>query len=145
MEQIPDPESRLTLSEDKKDALGMPLSKIDWKISETERRTAKRMTQLVCEELDNLGLPAPKVTPWLDDHSAWMSNCVEKAHPTGTTRMSDNPKQGVVDRNCQVHEVQGLFVSGSSVFPTSGAANPTLMIVSSALRLANWLKSRYAA
>jgi choline dehydrogenase-like flavoprotein len=145
MEQIPDPESRVTLSEERQDALGMPLSKIDWKVSETERHTAQRMTQLVCEELQRLGLPAPKVSPWLENHSAWVANCVEKAHPTGTTRMSDNPKQGVVDRNCQVHDVEGLFVSGSSVFPTSGAANPTLMIVAGALRLANWLKPRYAA
>ncbi len=145
LEQIPDPESRVTLSQEKRDALGMPLSKIDWKISETERRTARRMTQLVCQEFARLGLPAPTLNPWLDDHCAWMSNCVEKAHPTGTTRMSDDPKHGVVDRNCQVHDVDGLFVSGSSVFPTSGAANPTLMIVAAALRLANWLKPRYAA
>ena len=122
----------------------MPLSKIDWKISETERQTGRRMTQLICQEFARLGLPAPTLSPWLDDHSAWMSNCVEKAHPTGATRMSDDPKRGVVDRNCQVHGVDGLFVSGSSVFPTSGAANPTLMIVAAALRLANWLKPRYA-
>ena len=145
LEQIPDPESRLTLSRDKKDALGMPISKINWKVSEAERHTARRMTQLICQELANLGLPAPKISPWLDDHAAWISNCVEKAHPTGTTRMSDDPKRGVVDRNCQVHDVAGLYVAGSSVFPTSGAANPTLMIVASALRLANWLKPRCAA
>lgn len=145
LEQIPDPQSRVTLSEDKRDALGMPLSKIDWKISETERHTARRMTQLICEEFKRVGLPVPKVNPWLDQHEDWRSNCVEKAHPTGTTRMSDDPKQGVVDRNCQVHGIDGLFVSGSSVFPTSGAANPTLMIVSSALRLADWLKTRYVA
>jgi choline dehydrogenase-like flavoprotein len=143
LEQIPDPESRVTLSKQKKDALGMPLSKIDWKVSETERQTARRMTQLVCQEFARLGLPAPTLNPWLDDPADWMSNCVEKAHPTGTTRMSDDPKRGVVDRNGQVHDVDGLFVSGSSVFPTSGAANPTLMIVASALRLANWLKPRY--
>jgi choline dehydrogenase-like flavoprotein len=59
--------------------------------------------------------------------------------------MSDDPKNGVVDRNCQVHGIDGLFVAGSSVFPTSGAANPTLMIVSTALRLADWLQARYVA
>jgi choline dehydrogenase-like flavoprotein len=143
LEQIPDPASRVTLSEDKTDALGMPLSKIDWKVSDTERRTARRMTELVCKEFQRLRLPAPELNPWLDKHSDWAANCVEKAHPTGTTRMSDDPKKGVVDRNCQVHGVNGLFVSGSSVFPTSGAANPTLMIVSTALRLADWLHAKY--
>jgi choline dehydrogenase-like flavoprotein len=145
LEQIPDPESRVTLSKDRKDALGIPLSRIDWKISETERRTAQRITQLICDEFRRVGLPTPALNPWLDNHSDWMANCVEKAHPTGTTRMSDDPKRGVVDRNCQVHGVENLFITGSSVFPTSGAANPTLMIVSTALRLADWLRTRYVA
>lgn len=121
----------------------MPLSKIDWKVSDAERQTARRMTQVLCEEFGRLGLPGPKLNPWLEEHSAWSANCVEKAHPSGSTRMSDNPKQGVVDRNCQVHGIDGLFISGSSVFPTSGAANPTLMIVANALRLADWLQARY--
>jgi choline dehydrogenase-like flavoprotein len=143
LEQVPDPQSRVTLSEEKTDALGIPLSKITWTISEAERRTARRMTQLICEEFARLGLPAPKLNPCLDEQAAWVASCVEKAHPTGTTRMSDDPKKGVVDRNCQVHGIDGLFVSGSSVFPTSGAANPTLMIVATALRLADLLKARY--
>ena len=54
--------------------------------------------------------------------------------------MSDSPKQGVVDRNCRVHGVEGLYIAGSSVFPTAGHANPTLMIVALAIRLADWLK-----
>jgi choline dehydrogenase-like flavoprotein len=145
LEQLPDHASRVTLSTGRKDALGMPLSKIDWKISETERHTARRMTELICEEFARAGLPVPRLNSWLEEDEGWRSNCVEKAHPTGTTRMSDNPAQGVVDRNCQVHGIEGLFVAGSSVLPTSGAVNPTLMIVSSALRLADWLKRRYVA
>ncbi len=39
VEQKPDADSRLTLS-DRKDALGVPLSRIDWKIGEMESRTA---------------------------------------------------------------------------------------------------------
>jgi choline dehydrogenase-like flavoprotein len=145
LEQLPDPESRVTLSEDKADALGMPLSKVDWKISDAERHTAQRMTQLICQEFERLDLPRPHLSPWLDNYTAWTNHAVEKAHPTGTTRMADNPQEGVVDRNCQVHGLDGLFVCGSSVFPTSGAANPTLMIVAMSLRLAACLKSRYAA
>jgi choline dehydrogenase-like flavoprotein len=38
--------------------------------------------------------------------------------------------------------VDGIFVAGSSVFPTTGHANPTLMIVALAIRLADWLKAR---
>ena len=63
------------------------------------------------------------------------------AHHIGTTRMSCEPSDGVVDRNCQVHGTGNLFVAGSSVFPTSGHANPTLTIVALALRLAEHLKA----
>ena len=54
--------------------------------------------------------------------------------------MHTDPRQGVVDANCQVHGVAGLYVAGSSVFPTSGHTNPTLTIVALALRLAGHLE-----
>jgi choline dehydrogenase-like flavoprotein len=145
LEQLPDPESRVTLSKDKRDALGMPLSSLHWKISDTERLTARRMVQLLVQEFKRLGLPIPQGIPALEEQTEWIANCTERAHPTGTTRMSSNPKEGVVDANCEVHGVRGLFVSGSSVFPTAGAANPTLMIVAIALRLADHLKVHLSA
>ena len=54
--------------------------------------------------------------------------------------MGHDPCESVVDENCQVHGVSGLFVAGSSVFPTAGHANPTLMIVALAARLADRLR-----
>ena len=139
LEQIPDPDSRIILAEGSVDALGMPLAKIHWKISQLERHTARRMREIICLELQRLRLPVPQPTPWLDDDN-WRAHFFERAHPAGSTRMSSDPKRGVVDLNCQVHGTSGLFLAGSSVFPTSGAANPTLMIVAMAMRLADWLK-----
>ena len=60
-------------------------------------------------------------------------------HHMGTTRMHDDPRRGVVDRDCRVHLVGNLFVAGSSVFPTGGFANPTLTLVALAARLAHAL------
>ena len=65
-------------------------------------------------------------------------------HHLGTTRMHVDPRHGVVDPSCRVHGVSGLHVTGGSVFPTSGAANPTLTIVALALRLADELKHELA-
>ena len=56
--------------------------------------------------------------------------------------MHPDPKGGVVDANCLVHGTQNLFVVGASLFPTAGFANPTLIIVALALRLAEHLQYR---
>ncbi|MBX9457842.1 MAG: GMC family oxidoreductase [Rhizobium sp.] len=61
------------------------------------------------------------------------------AHTLGTTRMSSDARKGVVNADCRVHGLPNLHVSGGSVFPTSGHANPTLMILAVATRLADHL------
>ena len=73
-----------------------------------------------------------------DEHRAFD----DSSHPMGTTRMSDNPSEGVVDANCRVHSIANLYVCSSSVFPRAGNANPTLTIVALAIRLAERLRSR---
>jgi choline dehydrogenase-like flavoprotein len=56
--------------------------------------------------------------------------------------MADNPQNGVVDANCRIHGVEGIFIAGSSVFPTGGHVNPTQTIVALSIRLADHLKTR---
>lgn len=60
-------------------------------------------------------------------------------HQLGATRMHPDPVEGVVDENLRVHGVENLYVTGSSVFPTGGFANPTLTILALTLRLADRL------
>jgi len=60
----------------------------------------------------------------------------------GTTRMGADPAQSVCDDELRVHGYQNLYVSGSSVFPRAGAANPTLTIIALAYRLADTLEKR---
>ena len=57
----------------------------------------------------------------------------------GGTIMGKNAYESVVDQNLKVHEVNNLYIIGSSVFPTAGYANPTLSIVQLSLRLADHL------
>jgi choline dehydrogenase-like flavoprotein len=141
-EQIPDRNSRLTLSE-KRDQFGMRLSKIDWRINKTETHTIKRMSEFVSTEFAHTGKEVPILDDWIKEDGPFpASSFPEVAHPMGTTRMSDNPQEGVVDRDCQVHGVRGLYIAGSSVFPTGGHCNPTQMIVALAIRLADTLKLR---
>ena len=61
-------------------------------------------------------------------------------HHMCTTRMSDSSEQGVVDADCRMHEVDNLWVAGSSVFSTAGTATPTMSIVALSIRLADHLQ-----
>ncbi|MGI6244714.1 MAG: NAD-dependent epimerase/dehydratase family protein [Pseudochelatococcus sp.] len=144
VEQRPDPDSRVTLS-DKRDRFGMRLSRIDWRSHEDESRTMRRTGELVAEQFRLLGFPVPTLAEWVRDGADMPLDFRDVAHPTGTTRMSDDPAKGVVDIDSQVHGIDGLYVTGSSVFPTAGHCNPTQMIVALALRLADTLKERVAA
>ena len=74
-------------------------------------------------------------TPW-SEGDQWLPGMVEGPHHMGTTRMADDAASGVVDRNCRVHGLNGLYIAGSSIFPTGGHANPTMSILAFALRLA---------
>lgn len=140
VEQIPQRDSRITLAS-RRDALGLPLSKVHWKIDPRELETMVRTAEIVAGSFENAGLPAVRLFDWVRSRSLASAPVIDVAHPTGATRMSRTPEDGVVDTNCKVHGVEGLYIVGSSVFPTTGHANPTLTIVALALRLAAHLKS----
>jgi choline dehydrogenase-like flavoprotein len=53
--------------------------------------------------------------------------------------MSIDPAHGVVDVNLKVHGTSNVYVAGSSVFPSMGAANPTFTAMALALRLAHFI------
>jgi choline dehydrogenase-like flavoprotein len=54
--------------------------------------------------------------------------------------MSNDPSKGVVDKHCRIHSAKNLYIAGSSVFSTSGFANPTYTIMALALRIAEHIK-----
>lgn len=60
-------------------------------------------------------------------------------HQIGLTRMGSSRRDGVVDANCRTFDIDNLFVAGSSIFPTSGQANPTFPAVAFGVRLAHHL------
>ncbi|MGH8887215.1 MAG: FAD-dependent oxidoreductase [Egibacteraceae bacterium] len=138
IEQAPNPDSRVMLTEDR-DQLGMQRVALDWRMSDIDRRNARRSLELLGAEIGRAGIGRLKIL-LAEGDSRWPDDLNGGQHLMGTTRMSDDPKQGVVDRNCRVHEMANLFVAGSSVFPTAGGGTPTLTLVALALRLAEHLK-----
>jgi choline dehydrogenase-like flavoprotein len=138
IETTPNPASRVTLGEER-DALGMPRVRVDWRINSGDRRGLGRLYEVMRQELARLGLGRLVEDPAVDS-DGWPVSFSSGMHHMGTTRMHDDPQQGVVDANCRVHDLANLYVAGGSVFPTGGIANPTLTIVALALRLADHLK-----
>jgi choline dehydrogenase-like flavoprotein len=141
VEQAPDRESRVTLG-DRADPLGQPVAAVDWRIGAQDVETARVALRAVSEEISRLGLGAVRAADGLDDGAE--PSFSGAYHHVGTTRMADDPSAGVVDRDCAVHGVAGLYCCGGSVFPTGGAANPTLTMVALAIRLADRLKRQPA-
>ncbi len=144
VEQQLDAESRVTLS-DRRDRFGKPLPRVDWKIGSVEIESMKRLALLISDEFPRVGLPRPHLADWIAEDDNSKMAFTDMAHPSCTTRMGVDPATSVVDANAMVHGVNGLFVAGSSVFPTGGHANPTLMLLALAIRLADHLKVRFAS
>jgi choline dehydrogenase-like flavoprotein len=64
------------------------------------------------------------------------------AHQAGTARFGRDPATSVLDINCKVHNLDNLYVTDASFFPSIGSVNPTLTIVANALRVADRIKER---
>jgi choline dehydrogenase-like flavoprotein len=143
VEQAPDPESRITLS-DARDALGQRRARIGWRLGERDRRTFEVFAETVGAEFRRLGLGTAMPAPWLRE-AGWRAEVADFYHHIGTLRMADDPRDGVVDRDLRVFGQRGLYVASSAVFPTGGASNPTLTILALAIRLADRLKRLAAA
>lgn len=127
-EQPLDPESRVALS-DRRDALGVPLVRLDWRIQPEVVRGIEELVALLAEEIERTGLGT--VVPGDGE-----PRFTDASHHLGTTRMGTDPRTSVVDPFGRVHGTENLWVAGSSVFPSGGHANPTLTIVALALRQA---------
>jgi choline dehydrogenase-like flavoprotein len=135
-EQAPDPDSRVVLGA-RSDRFGLPLPDLHWPTRERDFRDARRTIERLAAGIADAGLGRIE-TLW-DGGRSRPEVVTGGWHHMGTTRMSDDPGSGVVDANGKVHGIRNLYAAGSSVFPTSGFANPTLPLVALAVRLADHL------
>ncbi|GAB4372003.1 MAG: GMC family oxidoreductase [Elainellaceae cyanobacterium] len=137
-EQIPDPSNRVTLGVER-DRLGCRKMQIHWRWGDQDMQSAKRSLEIFANEFAQAGLGTLKLEL---DRGVPQVFLPSIHHHMGTTRMHNDPKQGVVNADCQVHGVPNLFIASSSVFTTGGYANPTLTIVALAIRVADQVKAQ---
>lgn len=143
IEQAPNPDSRITLGKEI-DELGVPRAHLHWTLTDLEKRSIRAIHALIGKEAGRTGLARVRLLEYLRDENdrSWPSFTGGGWHHMGTTRMHDDPNQGVVNANGRVHGIDNLYVAGSSCFPTAGAPNPTLTIVALSLRLVDHIRDQ---
>ncbi len=136
-EQTPNPDSRVSIT-DHRDKLGMRRIHIEHRylqqdidnVIEAHKLWDAHLRQQGCGALEYLDGDLP---------STIGENANDGFHQIGTTRMSDKPEEGVVDKHGKVHHIDNLYIASSSTFVTASQANSMFTILAFAARLSRHL------
>ncbi len=128
-EDMPRETNRITLHPTRKDQYGLPVPVIHYE----EHPNSKRLQTYALRQGRRIyeALGATEVFEMVDVFPA--------THNMGTARMGNDPRTSVCNPYGQTHDIDNLFVSDGSLFPSAGCENPTLTIVALALRQADYL------
>ncbi len=124
-EDMPQESNRVTLNTDVTDQFGMPVANVNYTDHPNDRAMRAHAYERGQAIYDAMGATRTLPTP-----------PYPSTHNLGTNRMSENARDGVVNRNGRTHDIENLFVSDGSQFTTGAAENPTLTIVALAIRQA---------
>ncbi|HEY4191090.1 MAG TPA: GMC family oxidoreductase [Mesorhizobium sp.] len=127
-------ENRITLHTEEKDEHGMPIADVHFDDHPNDTAMRNHAYKQSIALYDAVGATRTLPTP-----------PYPSTHNLGTNRMSEKAKDGVVNKHGQAHDVSNLFVSDGSQFTSGGAENPTLTIVSLAIRQAEYIADQMKA
>lgn len=144
VEQVPNPDSRVRLIAER-DRFGVPRVEVDWRLVEQDKLTIRKGLAALEARLGPSTVADVVHHPWIQTDNLQSFPGQDWAHHAGTTRMHDDPRKGVVDRDSRVHGMDNLYVTGCSVFPTEGMTPPTITIMALASRLAAHLRADMAS
>jgi choline dehydrogenase-like flavoprotein len=136
-------DSRIGLA-DETDRFGWRRIRFDWAIGEIDYHTMETAVMGLGAHYAEQGIGRVQLADWLLVEPQKLPGLgkgsrVGGHHHMCSTRMSADPREGVVDADCKVFGTANLYIGGSSAFATSGYANPTYTIVQLALRLGDHL------
>ncbi|MFC4175234.1 GMC family oxidoreductase [Microvirga sp. GCM10011540] len=134
VEQLPDPENRVTLDPTETDMYGVPLPRLAYRYDDYVKAGLAAARDAHAEIFARLGTTGVQ----------HQDDAAGAGHIIGTARMGEDPKSSVVDRDLRSHDHRNLFILGSAVFPTSATANPTLTIAALSLRAVEAVKGALA-
>lgn len=130
-------ENYVEIDKSRVDAWGIPVLKIhaDW--SDNEKKLWEDGRQQAAEMLEAAGAKEVQLT----GHYSVPGFCI---HEVGTARMGNDPKTSVLNRYCQAHDVENLFVTDGAAWVSSGCQNPTLTMMALTVRTCDYIVREYA-
>ena len=136
-EVLPRADNRVTVDGTAKDRYGVPIVRIDFKISDNERKMVDEMYD-TAESI--LRAAKAEILPFKRGELALAGSAI---HEHGTVRMGSDPKRSAVSSFGQAHEVKNLYVMDGAIFPTATEKNPTLTILAVAWRGSDQLAEEF--
>lgn len=133
MEQVPSRSNRIEFTNEN-DIFGIPKIKLHWNLVEQDWKSINSAGDYLSKFSGINGVGRSKAIKFNKDTIIGGGH-----HHMGTTRMGISPKNAVVDRNCKVFGLENVYMAGGSVFPTSGAVNPTLNMLALVHKLVDYL------
>ncbi len=135
-EQLPDENNWVKPGDVIDPVTGLPRPKLNFQISEYNKQAFEFAWEVMAFMFKEIGVSHFEIPTDRNDFAG-------AGHIMGTTKMGDNAKSAVVNKDCQSFDHPNLFIIGPGVFPTSGTANPTLTVAALVLRLAQCLADRF--
>jgi choline dehydrogenase-like flavoprotein len=129
-EDLPHPENRVYYRD----------GRVHLDIVETNPQALKHLKRKLKKVLSDIGWPAIFL-----ERSLYLGKDIAlsgTAHQAGTCRFGTDPKTSVLNLDCRAHEIDNLYITDASFFPSIGAVNPTLTIIANALRVADIIRDR---
>lgn len=133
-EDMPQETNRITLNHDLKDQYGLPAPNVHFDDHPNDKAMRAHAYKQGMAIYDAVGATRTFPTP-----------PYPSTHNLGTNRMSENARDGVVNKWGQTHDIANLFISDGSQFTTGAAENPTLTIVALAIRQADHIAKEMSA
>lgn len=127
-EDLPQSDNRITLHPERKDQNGLPIPVVSF----TDHPNDNAMREHAFKQGEAVYEAAGATQTYRVPR-------YPATHNMGTCRMSEKADDGVCNRHGQAHEIPNLFISDGSQYTTSAAENPTLTIVTLAIRQADYI------
>lgn len=138
IEQLPNPNNRVTINDQYLDVLGIPRPVIHYELTDYEKRAmeqAKLASDQMFERLDIEDFTKYNAT----DNNTFVYNNVRYSyngagHIVGTHRMGSTPEDSVTNSYCKSWDHPNLYIVGAGNMTTLGTSNPTLTLSAFTIR-----------